>query len=245
MYKNILAVAIILFLSSCSFTKNNFNSLTDKEKREGWKLLFDGKTTNGWHLYGQNSPGTFWKVSDGALYPDVENGNNYDNSQKGDLTTDEEFGNFHLKMEWRISPKGNSGIIFYVAENAKNPSSYMTGPEMQVLDNGTPIKEGHSDAKIYTHRAGDLYDLLASKDAAKPQGEWNEVEIVSKDGQLDFYMNGVHTLSITLWNQYWMEMIAISKFKNMPDFGKSRKGKIALQYHRDAVWFRNIKIREL
>ena len=117
--------------------------------------------------------------------------------------------------------------------------------EMQVLDNGTHTRRGHDDARLYSHRAGDLYDLIASAEAAKPQGEWNHIEIKSVNGKLDFYMNGVHSLSTTLWNDNWKKMIAISKFKQWADFGTFRKGKISLQDHGEDVWFKNIRIKRL
>ncbi len=245
MKKAMLPVLIVMIAVGCNSSKRMENSLSDKEKQEGWRLLFDGKTTQGWHLYGEKTAGNFWKASNGLLYPDQANNKNYDNSQKKDLVTDDEFGDFHLKLEWRISEKGNSGIIFYIKEDKKYESTYLTGPEMQILDNGTPTRAGHPDARIFTHRAGDLYDLLPSKEAVKPQGEWNLVEIKSVKGKLDFYMNGEHTLSTRMWNQEWKDMVAISKFKYMPDFGTFTKGRIALQYHGDEVWFRNIKIRKL
>ncbi len=240
-----VALLTLVFLAGCSSSKKNGSSLSQKEKDDGWQLLFDGKTTNGWHLYGQSTAGSFWKASNGMLYPDQENQKNYNSDQKKDLVTNDDYGDFDLKLEWRISEKGNSGILFYIQENQKYEETFLTGPEMQIIDNGTPIRKGHEDAKLYTHRAGDLYDLLASKEMTKPQGEWNEIEIRSTKGKLDFYMNGEHTLSTTMWNQYWQEMIGISKFKYMPDFGKSQTGKIGLQFHGDAVWFRNIKIRKL
>lgn len=245
MKKIFLPVLVVVMAASCNLIKHSDNGLTDKEKQEGWQLLFDGKTTNGWHLYGERTAGKFWKASGGMLYPDQEHSNDFDKSQKRDLVTDDEYGNFHLKLEWRISEKGNSGIIFYVKEDNRYEASYLTGPEMQILDNGTPTRAGHSDAKIYTHRAGDLYDLLPSKEMVKPQGEWNKVEIKCVRGKLDFYMNGEHTLSTTMWDQNWKDMVEISKFKYMPDFGKFNNGRIALQYHGDAVWFRNMKIRRL
>lgn len=243
--KNLLPLlSILLIFSSCSSSRKT-NSLSEKEIREGWKLLFDGNSTTGWHLYGQETAGNFWKASDGLLYPDQSNQQQYKNKEKTDLVTDDEYGDFHLKLEWRLSEKGNSGIMFYIKEDKKYERTYVTGPEMQVLDNGTPVRAGHSDARIYTHRAGDLYDLLASKEAVKPVGEWNSVEIKSVNGKLDFFINGVHTLSTTMWNQEWKDMIANSKFKDMPDFGTFKQGRIGLQYHGDAVWFRNIKIRKL
>jgi len=218
------------------------NSLSQTEKNSGWEILFDGKTTNGWHNYGKQNVGNEWKVEDGVLHLDAS----AKDKEGGDLTTDEEYGNFDLKLDWKISEKGNSGIIFYVHEDpAKYPESYQTGIEMQILDNGTPTRLGQPDGKLYTHRAGDLYDLLASKEVAKPLGQWNQIEIKSLNGKLDFYMNGVHTLSTHLWDDNWQKMVAISKFKKMPDFGTFKKGKISLQDHGDDVWFRNIRIKRL
>lgn len=240
-----VAICCTVLVAGCSSTKKSGNVLTDKEIEKGWVLLFDGKSTSGWHTFGSKNAGNFWKATDGMLYPDAGNTQQYNDKEKKDLITDETFGDFELQLDWRISEKGNSGIMFYVLDDGKHEESFLTGPEMQVLDNGTPIRAGHADAKIYTHRAGDLYDLLASQEAVKPQGEWNHVAIRSVQGKLDFYMNGVHTLSTSLWNDYWQKMIAISKFKYMPDFGKARQGSIALQWHGDAVWFKNIKIRKL
>jgi hypothetical protein len=239
-----LIIATILF-SNIGFSQHESgteNTLTAKEKSEGWKLLFDGKTTTGWHNYGKQNVGNEWKAEDGAIHLDAA----ASNKEGGDLVTNEEYGNFELQIDWKISEKGNSGILFYVNEDpAKYEETYFTGMEMQVLDNGTPTRAGHPDGKIYTHRAGDLYDLLASKEEVKPLGEWNHVGIKSLNGKLDFYMNGVHTLSTHLWDENWGKMIAISKFKNMPGFGIFKKGKIALQDHGDEVWFRNIKIRKM
>jgi hypothetical protein len=208
----------------------------DNEKKEDWQPLFDGRTTKGWHSYGKTKPGVQWEVVDGALHLNKSKG------EKGDLVTDSEFGDFDLKLEWKISPKGNSGIIFYVHEDpVKYPEPYQTGPEMQVLDN-----DGHPDGKIHKHRAGDLYDLIASsKDAAKPVGEWNEAEIRSKKGELKLFLNGVNTVTTTLWDDNWKKLIAGSKFKQWPDFGTFHTGKIDLQDHGNEVWYRNIKIRKL
>jgi len=224
---------------------NSENVLTSKEANDGWQLLFDGKSTNGWHTYGKTSAGNAWAVKDGAIFLDAANKKSSGDGG-GDLVTDEEYDNFHLKLDWKIGPKGNSGIIFYIHEDKNQfPNTYNTGLEMQILDNGTPVRPGHPDGKLYTHRAGDLYDLLAAKEMVKPQGEWNQVEIKSVNGKLDFYLNGEHTLSTNLWDDYWKQMVAISKFKDMPGFGTFKKGKISLQDHGEDVWFRNIKIKKL
>jgi len=243
-------IATILYVS-CGFSQANTmdipdNTLSKKEKNNGWQLLFDGQSTNGWHSYGKQSAGKAWSVKDGTLYLDVAGKKDLAPGEGGDLVTNEEYENFDLKLDWKIGPKGNSGIIFYIHEDTSQyHNTYNTGPEMQVLDNGTPTRLGHDDAKLYSHRAGDLYDLLASKEAVNPQGEWNHVEIISLNGKLDFYMNGAHTLSVHLWDDNWKQMIAISKFKDMPGFGTFKKGKISLQDHGEDVWFRNIRIKRL
>jgi len=218
------------------------NTLTEQQKTEGWQLLFDGQSMKGWHQYGGGPAGEAWKIADGALYLDTTNKKDGKIAGGGDIVTDEEFENFHLKLEWKIAPAGNSGIMFYVNEDTsvyKRP--YETGPEMQVLDN-----EAHPDAKIQKHRAGDLYDLIScSKETVKPAGEWNQAEIKCADGKLDFYLNGENVISTTLWDDNWTQMVAASKFKQWPGFGTFRKGKICLQDHDNTVWYRNIAVKKL
>jgi hypothetical protein len=247
---NKLPVYFMAFVfCACSSTKQStMNSSTNGTSGDetGFVSLFDGKTTNGWHTYGKNTIGKAWKAEDGVLHLDAASKKEWQTAEGGDIISNEEFENFDLRLDWKISPKGNSGVIFYIHEDpSKFQYPWNTGPEMQVLDNGSPTQLGHDDAKLYTHRAGDLYDLLASKDAVKPAGEWNAVEIVANKGKLDFYMNGEHTLSTTMWNDTWKQMIAISKFKGMEGFGTYQKGRIGLQDHGNDVWFRNIRIKKL
>lgn len=223
-------------------TSSNPNSLTAAESKDGWQLLFDGTTTNGWHTYGYDAVNKGWVVTDGTLHLDVATKNDWPQNESRDILTNEEYDNFDFKADWKIAPAGNSGILFYVNENKpKYKTTYETGPEMQVLDNA-----GHPDAKIKKHRAGDLYDLISSSsEPVKTAGEWNHAEIISNNGKLDFYLNGVHIINTTMWDDNWRQLIANSKFKSMPDFGTFKKGKIALQEHGEEVWFRNIKIKKL
>lgn len=212
------------------------NMLTQQEQKDGWVLLFDGKTTNGWHTYGQTSVNSRWKVADETLYLDPSS------KDRGDILTSDEFENYHLQLDWKIAKNGNSGVIFNVHDDtAQYKQIWYTGPEMQVLDNA-----GHPDAKIHKHRAGDLYDLIASsKETVKPFGEWNHAEIKLNKGKLDFYLNGTNVVSTTMWDDNWRALVAASKFKDLPGFAAFKKGHIALQDHGDQVWFKNIKIMKL
>ena len=246
MYRICAAIAIVSILSCEPANKTTMQiSNNNVSQQGGFTPLFDGKSTAGWHSYGRSTAGKAWKVEDGLLHFDPDSKKSFTTPEGSDLVTNEEYDNFHLKLDWRISPKGNSGVIFYVKEDPKFTESWNTGLEMQVLDNGTSEAEGHPDGKIKSHRAGDLYDLIISKETAKPAGQWNTDEVVSNNGKLDFYLNGEHTLSTTLWNEEWKAMVAKSKFKDMPAFGTYKKGRIALQDHGDHVWYRNIMIKRL
>nr|WP_294782630.1 DUF1080 domain-containing protein [uncultured Flavobacterium sp.] len=213
-------------------------SLAQIQAQKGFKPLFDGKTTKGWHSYGKTSAGAGWKVEDGILHFDPEAAKN---GQGGDLVTNAEFENFHLKLDWKVAPKSNSGIIFYINEDAqKYPNTYSTGLEMQVLDN-----DGHPDGKIIKHRVGDLYDLIQSKsEPVKKVGEWNTAEVISKKGKLTLILNGVVVVETVLWDDNFKKLIAGSKFADWPGFGTFKKGKIALQDHGENVWYKNILIKK-
>ncbi len=248
MTRNIFAFCALAALLSCQSSTNDTDTTMSEEKTEtaaadsDWTVLFDSTatTTNGWHTYGQSTVGQAWKVENGALYLDPAAKKN--GLKGGDLVTDNEYSDFHLKLDWKIAKNGNSGIIFYVQEDtAKYQNTYNTGLEMQVLDN-----DGHPDAKINKHRAGDLYDLIASSpETVKPAGEWNHVEIISKDGKLELFQNGTQVVTTTLWDDNWKKMVSGSKFASMPNWGTFKSGKIALQDHGDAVWYKNIMIKEL
>jgi hypothetical protein len=228
-------------VNTSNTTTTEYNALTAQEQSQGWQLLFDGKTKNGWHVYNAKSDGSAWKVVDGTLHLDPKEKKDYKVVGGGDIVTEQEFDNFHLQLEWKLDTAGNSGVMFYVKEDAKYEHTYHTGPEMQVLDN-----QRHGDAKIIKHRAGDLYDLISSSpETVKPAGEWNKVDIISNNGSLEFHLNGTKVLSTTMWDDNWRKMISESKFKDMADFGTFKSGRIALQDHGDPVWYRNIKIKKL
>ncbi|MEO5977441.1 MAG: DUF1080 domain-containing protein [Chryseolinea sp.] len=234
MKKNIALVTILCLTMNVVTMAQN--TLTDAEKKDGWKLIFDGKTATGWRTYNTPKASPAWKIEAGALTLDktVKDG-------RGDLITDKEYENYELSIEWKISACGNSGVIFNVVEDKKYDATYNTGPEMQVLDNTC-----HPDAKIIKHRAGDLYDLISSsKETVKPAGEWNVAKLVSNHGKTEFWLNGTNVVNFTMHDANWDKLVAGSKFKSMPDFGKATKGHIALQDHGDQVWYRSIKIKEL
>jgi cytochrome c len=224
------------------------NELSEQDKAEGWKLLFDGKTLDGWHKYGGAPVGKVWQISDGAIHLNAaKEKNDFQSANGGDIVTNGAYENFELRLEWKIDSCGNSGIIYHIVEDStKYNHAWKTGPEMQVLDNAC-----HSDASIQKHRAGDLYDLVeCSTVTVKPHGEWNAVRIVSRGGKVEHWLNGTKVLEIQLFeggkpSQQWLDLIAVSKFPKepAPDFGLSPKGKIALQDHGDKVWYKNIKIK--
>lgn len=195
--------------------------------------LFDGKTTTGWHSYLKTGPGA-WSVVDGTLQLDPKA------PDQGDLVTDKEYENYELSLEWKISEAGNSGIIFGVHEDPAFGATYLTGIEMQVLDD----KEDEDNKKA-NHLAGSLYDMRAPSHPAKPAGEWNKVKIYKNHGKLVFWLNGQKVIETEIGSADWQEMLNNSKFKTWKGFAAYPKGHIALQDHGYQVSFRDIKIKEL
>lgn len=229
------AVSAVQRTRSATTTAQQLNTLTDKEKKDGWKLLFDGKTTAGWRNYKKQDISPKWKVEDGALMKDEKGA--------GDIITEGEYEWFELSIEYRISKDGNSGIMFRVSEDESSP--YLTGPEVQVEDN-----INWHDPEL----AGWLYQLYKPAvdpktgkplDTTKPFGEWNHLRIILAPDKCETYMNGVKYYEYHIGDADWDAQVAKSKFKNMAKFGKIQKGHIDLQDHGDPVAFRNIKIREI
>ncbi|MEZ4892170.1 MAG: family 16 glycoside hydrolase [Saprospiraceae bacterium] len=226
------------------------NTLTEKEKQDGWQLLFDGRSLNGWHNYGKTTIGSQWIIDDNSIHLDAKPNpdGGWQTSDGGDIVTEEVFGDFELELDWKIGACGNSGVIYHVQElPEKYDYVWNTGPEMQVLDNAC-----HPDAKIPKHRAGDLYDLIECKYVTvKPAGEWNHARLVFKDGKVEHWLNYRKLVELQMFKngkptKEWLDLIAGSKFPKIPapDFGLHDKGKLSLQDHGDPVWFKNIKIRK-
>ncbi|WP_420321120.1 3-keto-disaccharide hydrolase [Flagellimonas sp.] len=249
MKRLILFMALILAFACKDKPKEEPKQVADQEmeehmdeKEDGWVTLFDGTSFNGWHLYNEGEIDEPWKLEDGTMvfYPpkDRQKGESYN------IVTDKEFTNFVLSLEWKISERGNSGIFWGVYEGEQYGQPYLTGPEIQVLDD-----ENHPDAKNgTTHQAGALYDMIApSEKAVKPAGEWNSVELTvnHETNQGQVLLNGTKIVEFPVHGPEWDNMVSKSKFADWEGFGAYKTGKIGLQDHGDIVAYRNIKIKEL
>ena len=227
----VLALLVAALLPACSGTPEcPANTLTTAERDLGWELLFDGESLEGWHLYGREGETQGWEIVDGTL---ARTGGG------GDLVTEGSWTDFELRLEWRISEGGNSGIFFRVGDG--QDAVWRTGPEMQVLDN-----ERHADGRNGYTSAGANYALHAPpRDATREVGEWNQVHILVRGNKVEYWLNTELQCSYELQSEAWEELVAASKFASMPLYGREPSGRIALQDHGDLVWYRSIKIRAL
>ena len=213
------------------------NTLTPAERAAGWRLLFDGRTTSGWHPFGQPasvapSKTNGWDVDDGAL---VALGRGTDTT--ADIVTDEEFASFELLIDWKLAPRANSGIFFHVVEQG-HKEIYATGPEYQLIDDDgwpAPLEVWQKTGANYA-----MHAPLAK--AAKRVGEWNRTRIVVDGPHVEYWLNGVKTADYRLWTPEWQELKTGGKWKDYPAYGLAKQGKIGLQNHGNMSWFRNIKI---
>lgn len=212
------------------------NTLTADEKAAGFKLLFDGKTTDGWRGYKMKEMPPGWKVIDSVLTRVAGGAGGKGAGGGDDIVTKDQYGDFELRLEWRVGKGVNSGILYRAIEDAV--TSWHVAPEMQVLDN-----EGWSD-KNKLHQAGALYDLYApSKNAARGPGKWNEVKLVAKGNHVEHWLNGEKVVEYEMNSDDWKDRVAKSKFKGFDKFAKAKKGHIVLQDHSGNIEYRNIRIR--
>ncbi len=221
------------------------NELSKAEKKDGWILMFNGKNTQHWRGWQKDDPPGVWSVSEGTLFCKAMESDEAEPGKKGYIIYDGQFSNFHLKVDWKISEGGNSGI-FYLGAEEGYPSIVNTAPELQVLDN-----DRHKDAKLGKNgnrKAGSLYDLIpAVPQNANPAGEWNSAEVIVKDGHVTHIQNGIEVVSIQMWTEEWEELVSGSKFPKIREdwHDVPREGVIGLQDHGNDVWFKNIKIKKL
>lgn len=245
MKKNLLVVMMFvaaLLVAAPTFAQR-VNKLSKQEIEAGWKLMFNGKNFDGWRQCNGTEMPANWVIEDDAMKVFTGEGKNPGQGANGDiLFPGKKYSNFELSIDWKASKGANSGIFYYVRETP-GKAIYYAAPEIQVLDN-----KDASDNKVDSHLAGSLYDLLpADPNTVNPAGEWNTCVIKVKDGKATVSMNGTQVVSYTHWTPEWDKMVKGSKFKRFPGWteGISKEGYIGLQDHGYAVWFRNIKIREL
>lgn len=213
---------------------DNFTPLTDAERGVGWRSLFDGRTTRGWRNYGQAEfPARGWVIDDATLHHTRQGGG-------GDITFDEIFGDFEFTCDWRIARGGNSGVFYRVDESNGKPA-WHTGGEMQVLDDKL-----HHDGKNPATSAGALYGLIAAEGKQlQPVGEWNRIRIVAHGTRIEHWLNGQQVVAYDTADDSFRDLVAQSKFKDHSGFAQQSRGRIVLQDHGDAVWYRNLRIRPL
>ncbi|KAB7727565.1 DUF1080 domain-containing protein [Rudanella paleaurantiibacter] len=218
------------------------NTLTAKEKADGWQLLFNGRNTQGWHTYNGKGVGAAWQIQDNALHLSVPNraGNKAVNG--GDLVTDVAFtGDFEFKADWKVDRLTNSGIFFFVQESPTHKNVYDTGLELQVLDNAI-----YGEADENKHRAGDFFGVANARvREVNPVGSWNQVYVKKQKNQLIVTLNGFTVHEFDLSSADWKSRLSGSKLKDAPIGKGVFAGRIGLQDWGSPVWFRNIKIRRL
>ncbi len=206
------------------------NTLTDAERAAGWKLLFDGKTTAGWRAYGADTMPSGWQAVDGILTRV---------SRAADIITKEQYGDFELMLDWKLEPRGNSGLFYRAVEGLE--WIYHGAPEYALLDDA-----GHNDGKNPLTSAGSVHSVYAPpKGVVKPAGEWNTTRLVAKGTHIEHWLNGQKVVEYEQGSPDWAKRVAASKFAPLPTYGKAMKGHIGLQEHGGRAEFRNIKIREL
>lgn len=223
-------LASLLFCTSLSYAQSEDNTLTKKEKTEGWKLLWDGKTNTGWKsTKADGFPATGWSTEGGVLKV-------LKSARGGDIITTNKYKNFVLKIDFKLTEGANSGIKYFV-------NSSGIGCEYQVLDD-----DKHPDAKagVEGNRTlGSLYDLITA-DPKKPlkKDDFNTAMIVVNNNHVEHWLNGVKIVEYDRNNQMWRALVNYSKYKKYADFGNATEAPILLQDHGDEVWFKNIKILE-
>lgn len=217
-------------------------ALTSFDHKDKWTSLFDGKTISGWHSYHKTGV-VGWSVEDGAMTPD---------GTGGDLVTDKEYENFDLEFDFKIPTGSNSGVIYKVEDRPDIATTYMSGPEYQVIDDrgfDWRDKDGKKIELAESQLTGAAYDVYApnDKNLVKPAGEWNKGRIRVNNNHVEHYLNGKKVVEYHYGSDDWKAQVAKSKFAKWPYATPHARGKIAFQCHspKEKVWYRNVRIREL
>lgn len=236
---NLLTIVLLPFFGLASCGQHiRHNTLTEKDISDGWVLLFDGTSTNGWRDYNGHTLTGPWTVTDGTLHATGGGGDSH-----GYIVTDKEYENFELAWDWKIASGGNSGLLYHVVEHPKFDVPYVTGPEYQLIDDlgfAEPLENWQKTAADYAMHAAD-----SAKIVIKPAGEWNTSKIIFDNGHVEHWLNGQKVVEFQAWSDDWFQQKHRGKWENAPEYGLASKGVISLQDHGSEVWFRNIKMREL
>lgn len=238
--KTIIPLAILIVttvLVSCSSSKQTGdNMLSKSEEEQGYKLLFDGKDMNGWRTF-QNKSAASWSVDSGTLHCKGSDANY--GAITADLMTKDQYQNFDFSVDYKISPKGNSGILYLVTEDSAY--SYLSGPEYQIIDDKN-FPEKLEDWQL----TGANYAMNPAPAAEpNPPGEWNHARIVKNGNHVEHWLNGKKVVEYDLHSDEWNKNKMAEKWKDVASYGASDKGYITFQNHGSEAWFKNIKIKEL
>jgi hypothetical protein len=222
---------MLLGIATSSFVFAQDNILTTEEKSQGWLLLFNGKDMSHWRNFKKENIDSKWQATQGEMRL-TEKG-------AGDILTKKAYKNFDLKLDWKISIAGNSGI--FIMADEVGSQIYSHAVEVQILDN-----ERHSDNKLASHLSGSIYDIIASPvESHKDAGEWNSVRILMLNQSLKVWQNNIKTADVVVGSAMWQQLVEKSKFKSWQGFALTEIGHIGLQDHSDPVSFKNIKIKAL
>jgi len=235
-FVSIVALMLPVFALGSSAGAQDPNALAADEQQAGWRLLFDGKTTAGWRGYKSTKMPASWRVENGSLLSRRTQGESF-----GDIITDEQFDDFELVWEWKMTAGNNSGVIYRTTEERANV--WETGPEYQILDN-----QRHVDGLNPLSSAGACYSAFApAKDMTRPVGQWNQSRIIARGTHIEHWMNGEKLLEYDVGSRHWQAHVKTSKFfpsaYGQSNWGKVPKGHIGLQDYGGAIEFRGIKLR--
>lgn len=238
-----LAAALTCFVGAHTFASKGIKPVPAKKaatKKQAWVNLFNGKDLAGWHGFNKKGPVQNWKIENGAL---VCLGAIKGTDTGGDIVTDKQFGNFELAWQWKIDKGSNSGVLYHVIEDPKYTAAYLTGPEYQIIDDINWLPDNLEE---WQKTGADYAMTVPNQDKnLLPVGQWNTSKIIFNNGHVEHWLNGKKIVAFTAWSEEWMANKMKGKWKDHPEYGIAKIGRIALQDHGHKAYFKNIKLREL